>query len=84
MSKGLATRMRAALEAVKELPDGTPRPHVTDEALARMDWVASLTDTDIEHIKNGLVLLGRSAEFFHRHIEERAITRLADALEALP
>lgn len=59
--------------------DGVP-----DEALARMDWAAGLTDEQVEYLKKGLVLLQHAAEMFCTGAEERAITRLADELEALP
>lgn len=78
MSKGLATQMLEAFDGHHEMPE------VSDEALARMDWAAGLTDVDLEHLKKGLVLLQHAAEAFRARVAESEITRLADELEALP
>lgn len=75
-----ATKMKEALAArgVDHI-DG-----ITDELVARMDWVAALTEDGVRLIKRGLRLAFRATEEFGAREDEDRIARLLEGLEALP
>lgn len=81
MSKGLATQMMEACNRAADLYDP---PEVTDEALARMDWAASLTDDQMRVLRLAVELVSMT-ETVHKYERDRqAFYWLRQGLEALP
>lgn len=78
MSKGLATQMLEAFDGHHEMPE------VSDEALARMDWAAGLTDDQMRVLRLAVELVNMT-ETVHKYERDRqAFYWLRHGLEALP
>lgn len=85
MTKGLATQMAEALEALEDLPEGVAWPESPSaEVLAHMDWAAGLTDDQMRVLRLAVELVNMT-ETVHKHERDRrAFYWLRQGLEALP
>lgn len=87
----LASQMMVALEAIKKddvhdaaYTAGAAMAPVTDEALARMDWAAGLTDDQMRVLRLAVELVSMT-ETVHKYERDRqAFYWLRQGLEALP